>query len=210
LWIVIGLVGLVWAIDAGFDWDWEMPAVTLPVFVLGACALAGRGNSPRMRPRTELLLRVGVALIAIAAAITASRIAISGAELGRSVTAFNKGNCPMATADSHASISAISSRPEPYMILGYCDILTGSTRAAVAEMSEAVNRDPQNWLPYYGLAVADGAAGRDPHSAVHQAQLLNPQEPIVQRLAISFRGHNPTRWQQAADPPQTMPVSMEQ
>jgi hypothetical protein len=210
LWVVIGLVGLVWAIHAGAGWDWEMPAVTLPVFVLGACALARHGGRPRMSPRTELLLRVGVSLIAIGAAITASRIAISGAELGRALTAFNKGNCPTAMADSRASISALSSRPEPYMILGYCDILRGSEGAAVAAMRTAVKRDPENWLPYYGLAVADGAARRDPRSAIHEAQVLNPLEPVVQQLAISLRGRNPTRWQQAADPPQTMPASIEQ
>ena len=29
-----------WAVHAGLDWDWEMPAVTLPALVLGAAAIA--------------------------------------------------------------------------------------------------------------------------------------------------------------------------
>jgi hypothetical protein len=33
---------------------------------------------------------------------------------------------------------------------------------------------------------------------------------MVQNLAIIFRGHNPTHWQEAAEPPQMMPVSIQQ
>jgi O-antigen ligase len=29
-----------WAVHAGLDWDWEMPAVTLPALMLGAAAIA--------------------------------------------------------------------------------------------------------------------------------------------------------------------------
>ncbi|MEA2419187.1 MAG: hypothetical protein QOE60_1393 [Thermoleophilaceae bacterium] len=37
-----GLAGglAVWAVHAGLDWDWEMPAVTLPALMLGAAAIA--------------------------------------------------------------------------------------------------------------------------------------------------------------------------
>jgi hypothetical protein len=125
------------------------------------------------------------------------------------VTAFNHGDCPVAIADARASISAVASRPEPYTILGYCEIVGGSDRAAVAEMAKAVKRDPENWLNYYGLAIADAAARRDPHWAIRQAQLPNPRETLVQSLAISFRGHNPTRWKEAGLP-HMMPVSMQQ
>jgi len=36
----------VWAFHAGLDWDWEMPAVTLPALLLAAAAIAG-SESPR-------------------------------------------------------------------------------------------------------------------------------------------------------------------
>ncbi len=39
--------GLAWACHAGVDWDWEMPAVTLPAVVLAGVAL---GAAPRFRP----------------------------------------------------------------------------------------------------------------------------------------------------------------
>jgi O-antigen ligase len=200
LWIVIGLVGLVWAIHAATDWDWEMPAVTLPVFVLGACALARRGGAVRLRPRTELVVRVALCLLASGAAIVGLRAAMSDAHLGSGVRAFNHGNCPAAVKDARASISALSSLPEPYAILGYCDIRSGSSKVAVAEMNAAVKRDPGNWRYYYGLAVADASARRDPHSAIQEARRLNPLEPLLRQVAANFgRRHNPTRWQEAAN-----------
>jgi hypothetical protein len=199
LWVVVGLVGLVWAIHAATDWDWEMPAATLPVFVLGGCALSRWGARARIRARTELLLRVGVLLIAVAAVVVASRTAASDAQLGRAVTAFNNGNCRAAVSDARASISSLSSLAEPYAILGYCDVRTGSPSAAVAEMTKAIKRDPENWLYYYGLSIADASARRDPRPAIRQAQLLNPLEPLLQGTATYFRGTNRTRWQEAAN-----------
>src|ERR671918_1610143 len=37
-----------WAVHVGLDWDWEMPAVTLPALMLGAAAVAWSGE-----PATE-------------------------------------------------------------------------------------------------------------------------------------------------------------
>jgi O-antigen ligase len=41
LYAAVFAVLLAWAIHAGFDWDWEMPVVTLIFFVLGGFVLAG-------------------------------------------------------------------------------------------------------------------------------------------------------------------------
>jgi hypothetical protein len=48
-----------WAVHAGLDWDWEMPAVTLPALMLGAAAIAWSEElSPRAarrEPDTDLV-----------------------------------------------------------------------------------------------------------------------------------------------------------
>ena len=38
-----------WAVHAGLDWDWEMPAVTLPVLILLG-ALIARGEEAEGEP----------------------------------------------------------------------------------------------------------------------------------------------------------------
>lgn len=39
-------VMLLWALHTGIDWDWEMPAITLPFFALGGFMLS-RATAPR-------------------------------------------------------------------------------------------------------------------------------------------------------------------
>jgi hypothetical protein len=42
-----------WALHAGLDWDWEMPAATLPALLLAAAAIAWR-EEPRERPASQV------------------------------------------------------------------------------------------------------------------------------------------------------------
>ena len=39
-----------WAFHAGLDWDWEMPAVTLPALLLAAAAVSWSEEDPPPRP----------------------------------------------------------------------------------------------------------------------------------------------------------------
>ncbi|HEY7599805.1 MAG TPA: O-antigen ligase family protein [Candidatus Limnocylindrales bacterium] len=48
-----------WAVHAGLDWDWEMPAVTLPALMLGAAAIAWSEelspSAARREPESDLV-----------------------------------------------------------------------------------------------------------------------------------------------------------
>lgn len=66
LYAALFAAGLAWALHAGVDWDWQMPAVTLWVFALGGAALAAPARAPRIRFSPPLALRA-----AIGAALTA-------------------------------------------------------------------------------------------------------------------------------------------
>lgn len=198
LWIALGTVALVWAVHAGVDWDWEMPAVTLPVFALAAAGLARRGGHARVRPRYEIALRVLIGLAAVAVVFVAVRTTLSDEHLDRAVAEFNGGNCPAAVADARATISAVSSRPQPYQIIGLCDVVTGNGNQAVGLLDQAVARDPQSWLYQYSLAIALAAAGKNPRPALQRAELLDPLEQMTRTAAATFSGNNPRRWERAA------------
>ena len=60
---------LIWMIHAGIDWDWEMPAVSLPIFAITGAALGGGGHSPERRRRP--LPAIAVLLVAVAPALVA-------------------------------------------------------------------------------------------------------------------------------------------
>lgn len=198
LWIAVGVIASVWALHAAVDWDWEMPAVTLPVFALAATALTRRGGGARLRRRYELALRLVVGVLALALLVTAGRISASDRDLNRSVAEFNEGNCPAAVADAHATISALSSRPQPYQIIGLCDVVSGHPAQAAAWVSQAVARDPGNWIYRYSLGVAHAAVGQDPQPALRQARALDPLETLIATTAQTFKGRSPRRLEQAA------------
>lgn len=198
LWVALGVVALVWAVHAGVDWDWEMPAVTMPVFALAGAALARRGSRKRLHPRYEIGLRVLIALAAVAAVVVAVRTTLSDEHLDSAVAAFNAGECPAAVTEARATIAAVSSRPQPYQIIGLCDVVLDHPQPAVGLLNEAVARDPQSWLYQYSLAVAQAAAGQNPQPALQRAQALDPLEPMIETAAKTFSGNDPRRWEQAA------------
>lgn len=188
--------GSLWAVQAGFDWHWEMPAVTLPFFALGGLALAA--SRPVLRAPSRLTrLGAGVALVLIA--ITPAQIAVSQHRLDDAYHAFNSNRCDVASQRAVASIAALGSRPEPYEMLAYCEAGGRLGRLAVQRMQQAVDRDPENWRLHYGLAIVLGSARLDPRPAARAALRLNPRGFLPRTAAKSFgRAREPDAWQRVA------------
>jgi hypothetical protein len=197
---------LAWAVRAAADWDWEMPVVTLWLFAVGGSTLATPVTEAQTRraravgqalhpgPTLRLLIAIGCLVLAVAPA----RVAVSQGQLNRSVRAFERGDCAEAVDASLDSISAIGLRPEPFQILGWCDVRLGRTDLAVRAMDEAVKRDPRGWEYHYGLALVRGAARLDPLPAAREAARLNPLEPLAARAVKRFRTRDPRLWRRRA------------
>ncbi len=195
-------LGVVWAIHAGVDWDWEMPAVTLWLF-----ALAGLGLS---RPRQEWkepaaaeyspsrVVRVVAALAVGLLAITPAAIAISQLRLDDAVSAYHRGDCGTAIDSALGSLDALRARPDPYEVIGYCDVRLGEGMLAEEAMESAVDRDPENWETHYGLALVRAADGRNPIPELEESLRLNPRELSVQEAAAAMRGQGPAGWERQA------------
>ena len=186
---------LAWALHSGIDWNWELPAVTLWAFALAGFALAvpraGKGRMAFALPRSA---RVAIALGWLALAVTPALVAGSQRQLDRSVAAFKRDDCATAIDASLDSIAALSLRPEPWELLGYCNIRVGEGPLALRALSQAVELDPRSWEPRYGLALARAAAGRDPRRAAQQALDLNPREPLARQAVEEFNTGDRRRW----------------
>ena len=117
---------------------------------------------------------------------------------GRS-SAFDAGNCTRARAQAFKSIDDLSIRPQPYRIIGYCDIREGRPADAVTAMQKAINKSPRDWESHYGLAIALAAAGRDPRPEIRQTLAMDPLEDFVKSAAAAFEaGSSPGAWRRAA------------
>jgi hypothetical protein len=187
--------GVAWALHAGVDWDWEMPAVTLWFFALGGAALAAPTRRLRVTSSPPLIARAGVCVGLVLLAIVPARVAISQGKMDQAVQTFLRdGDCPQVIQQTDDSISAVGSRPDTYRLKGYCQARLGRTSEAVSSMRQAVDRDPENWEFRYSLAVAQAAAGMDPRPAAREALRLNPLQSATSDLARRFGATDRQAW----------------
>ncbi len=194
--------GLAWAIHAGVDWDWQMPAANIWLFALGGAALARSLEWRRHRRKAELkrtLVRAGGAIVCLFLAIVPARVALSQARLNSAMESLDAGDCRAAKNDASDSLSAVSQRPTPYFVIAYCDIGAGRFGSATIALQRALERDSRDWELYYDLAVARAGAGIDPRPAAIRAAALNPNEDLARNAPFRFRGGNVRSWEQAAE-----------
>jgi O-antigen ligase len=186
-------VAVVWVLHAGVDWDWEMPVATIGFFAIAGLALSGRGRiGSGWIPSHNT--RVVIALLCLATVVLPVSIIGSQTRLGQAEHALYASDCAAATPAALSSIGWLDVRPEPYEIVGFCDIQRGQPRLAITAMREARSNDPGSWETYYALAIAQASAGIDPHANTEQALRMNPLEPLTREAANEFRGSSPTEW----------------
>jgi O-antigen ligase len=198
LYAAIFAMVLAWLIHAGIDWDWEMPVITLWLFALGGAVLARPAGEARRLGDPARLGRVVAGIVALGCAVVPVLVYISQHHLDRSVGSFERGDCAGAVDGALAATAALPVRPEPFEILGYCDVRLGRPELGVRAMEEAVERDPKAWQLRYGLAVVRGAAGRDPRAQARLALRLNPRAPLAQDAVRRFRTSDPQKWRRRA------------
>jgi O-antigen ligase len=184
--------GVAWALHAGVDWDWEMPATTFWFFVAAPHRREGAGP-------VDGSWRAPLAILLAAAAVTPVLVTISQNRIQTAADSFAEGDCPRVISKSLDAAEVLAARPEPYAMVGYCQVRRGFGQQGVSAMEKAVDHDPDNWEYRYGLAVARGAAGLDPRPAAGRALALNPREPIVRDAQKRFARARPADWPRAAE-----------
>jgi len=190
--------GVVWALHAGVDWDWEMPVVTLVFFATAGLALSPRRESgPGWTPGRGARMALG--LLCLAGVVLPVLIVGSQRRLGEAEHALYASNCTAASSAALSSIGWLDVRPEPYEILGFCDVQRGLPREGVAAMRQAVRFDPNSWETCYALAIAQAAAGIDPRRNAERALRMNPFEPLTRQAVKEFAVSSPSEWVKRAD-----------
>ncbi len=214
---VLLAAGVVWALRAGVDWDWEMPVVTLGFFAAAGLALSPRGGlrsglhrDSRSGPREDSRsargsnqgsgwipgrgARLTLGLLCLAGVVLPVLIIGSQRRLGEAEHALYASNCTAASSGALSSIGWLDVRPEPYEILGFCDLQRGLPRQGVTAMSQAVRLEPGSWETYYALAIAQAAAGIDPRRNAEKALQMNPFEPLTRQAARELGVSSPPEW----------------
>jgi hypothetical protein len=190
----LAAIGIAWAVHAGIDWDWETPAVSIWFFCLGGAALAVRTGEASPDPRPASGARVALGAILLAGAIAPALILVSQRQLDEAAAAFARGDCATARERAGAAIRTLELRPEPYEVLGLCNVREGFDRAGAAALERAVERDPKNWEFHYALALARGSAGLDPRPAAREALRRNPHDRLTRSLVRYVDTDDRRKW----------------
>ena len=197
VYVALFATALAWAVHQAFDWDWQMPAVTLGVVVLAGCALA-RPHSRRAGlsglPANRTLVALGWLVLAIAPLLAGT----SYARLQHSARDLRQQDCVGAKRQALSSLSLSARRPQAYTIIGVCDLQLGFAQAAVAAMAQAQSLEPASWEGSYWLALARAAAGLDPRSAIERALTLNPLSSLIKHASLALDAPDPHRWEAVA------------
>lgn len=175
IWAGVLAVVVTWLVHAGIDWDWEVPAVSLwlPAVLGAATAATGRGR----RLRLPYLARMGVGLLLLATLVIPARYGLSQLELTRAAEAFRRGDCDGTIRHALEANDRLGVRPEPLVLLAFCDVRQNRAALARRLAAAAIERDPDEWSLRYAAALVAGATGQDPRPMLRSAVDANPREP---------------------------------
>jgi tetratricopeptide (TPR) repeat protein len=182
LYAALFATALAWAVHAGIDWDWEMPAVTVIFFALAGAGLATHASRARWVPVPQGL-RVTAGLLLLVAAATPALIITSQLQLNDARDALRARDCPRAIDRAAASIDTLAIRAEPYEVLALCQSRS-QLGLAIAAARKAISRDPDNWRYHYDLGLLLGAAGFEARPEIAKAHELNPHTNVPDLTAL--------------------------
>ena len=189
-------VFVAYAVAAGFDWIWELAAVT--VVGLAALALvsgpasdvyaplrsAQSGESPRWTSRSHFGLGILALLTAWLLIVAQAVPLLADREIARSQATANEGDLDesMEAAEVARDIQPWASTP--YLQLALVSEARGDVAEAGAWIDEAIERDAQDWQLWLVSARLETKLGDidAAESSLRRAVELNPRSPLFAGL----------------------------
>ena len=108
---------------AGVDWDWQMPAVSLPFAALGGLALGRPGW--RDAARDDVRLAAGLrsaGAVVVGACVLPALVLASQVRLNEATAAYASGDCARADKLAQRSIDMLGTRAPPWQIEALCSV----------------------------------------------------------------------------------------
>jgi O-antigen ligase len=157
------------------DWDWEVPAVTLPALFCAATLLASR------RP-AFLTGWARVAALALAAPVLAVALVahVGNRATAASIAAVDRGDPDRALAQARRAIDWAPWSDEPWQLRGEAELLLERDAEARSSLARALELDSESWSTWYDLAVVTSGAERA--RALAEVRRLNPLSPEADEL----------------------------
>lgn len=169
---------LAFLLHAGVDWDWEVPAVTIPALFCASVVLAAArpARSAPLAGRSR-----GTALVLLTPVLVVALVAhVGNRAAAASVDAVEAGEPERALADARRAIRWAPWSEEPWQLRGEAELLLGDDAAARASLRRALELNPESWSAWLDLAIASD--GDERHRPLERAMRLNPLSPEADEL----------------------------
>jgi len=159
---------------AAVDWTWQLPAVAITPFLLGAVLVTAGDRSRPGSSGLGLPLRGAIAVVAVAA------IAVPLASTGlvrQSQAAAREGDLAGALLDAHSARNAQPAAASPRLQEALVLEDLGSLAAAGKAARSASRREPTNWKTWFVLFRVESERGHVAPAlrAFRRARSLNPR-----------------------------------
>lgn len=165
-------------LHAALDWDWEVPAVTVPA-IWCACVLLAAARAEDLSPLIGR--RRGVALGLLAPLVAAAFVAhVGNRAASASIAATEAGDPRRGLTEANRAIAWAPWSEEAWQLRGEAELELGTRRAARASLTRALELNPESWSAWFDLAVA--SVGPERQRALARAAALNPLSPEVDEL----------------------------
>jgi hypothetical protein len=158
-------------VHAGFEWDWEMPVVTISGLVIGSILVLS--DIPQRAVQLTVGTRLaGAAVAALAAAF--SVIALAGNNyLVEAVHRVTRGDVQSAAARANRAATLLPWASEPWLVIGDAHLQRGEPGRARTAYRKAIARDRADWNLWLRLAAVSSGPQRE--AALQHAITLNPR-----------------------------------
>ncbi len=165
-------------VHAGVDWDWEVPAVTVPAIFCAAVLLA---QSRPDEPPWLTGRRRGITLALLAPLAVVALVGHVGNRAGAaSIAATEAGDPARGLAEAKRAAAWAPWSEEAWQLRGEAELELGEEEAARRSLTRAIDKNPESWSAWFDFAVASRGAARD--LALDRASALNPRSPEVDQL----------------------------
>ena len=183
-----------WAVHSLYDWDWEIPAVTLPALIavcFAAAPLPGRDDAPRpLRRGRAVLAGVTVALTAAALAASAGLPALSVGERLQALDAsVGPGSLEDAAADADLAHELDPLSVEPLFTQASVAQAQGRPRLAAGYLEQATETQPDNWETWKRLATIEIQLGDSPAGAAAVRRWGDTDPFLLKKAGTSIVGN---------------------
>jgi len=181
-------VCLAFAVTAGLDWFWEIPALGAAFFLAAAVLVAarcaqlasGRGAAEDGEAQRFGLAVAGLAVAWIAAVALIGPLLVDR-EIEASQSAASKGDFAGAVNHANTARSIEPFAASPYVQLGLLAEAQGDYATAAERLTQAIAREDRNWQLYYLRSRVEAEAGNQvaAEADLNRARRLNPLDPCL-------------------------------